>query len=122
MKPLYLTAVLALAAALAACGQKQAAEPPAAPAALASTDMSGMAMAPSATMAKGTGVVIAIDKTARTVTLQHQAIPEIKWPAMTMAFKTNPASLLDRVKAGDHVTFDLKVEGGSNQVTAIRPL
>lgn len=37
---------------------------------------------------------------------------------MTMAFKADP-SLIDRVKVGDEVEFDLKVEGTAGEVTAI---
>lgn len=131
MKTLYATAAIGLALALAACGPRKPAEPaPAADAAMASAspeapastdgDMSKMAMAPGAIMAKGTGVVTAIDKTAGTITLDHGPIPEAKWPAMTMAFKANPASLLDTVKVGDKVDFDLKIEGSANEVTGIR--
>ena len=140
MKTLYATtAVLGLALTLTACGPKKAAEPApapvaatpapdamaassapaAAPAAAPASDMSKMDMSPTATMAKGSGVVTAIDKTAGTITLKHGPIPEAKWPAMTMAFKANPASLLDTVKVGDHVAFDLKIDGTSNEVTRI---
>jgi Cu(I)/Ag(I) efflux system protein CusF len=137
MKTLYTaTAVLGLALTLAACGPQKAAEsapapvaatpaPDAmaasnAPAAAPAGDMSKMDMSPSATMAKGSGVVTAIDKTAGTITLKHGPIPEAKWPAMTMAFKADPASLLDTVKVGDKVDFDLMIDGASSEVTAIR--
>jgi len=40
--------------------------------------------------AKGVGVVKAIAKTAGTITLDHEAIPEASWPAMTMGFKIAP--------------------------------
>ena len=55
---------------------------------------------------------------AGTITLQHGAIPEAKWPAMTMAFRASPA-ILDSAKVGDHVNFDLKLEGGAGEVMAI---
>ena len=113
--------------ALAACGPKTpAAAPPATPAAstepAASDGMSGadMAKMPAAPKsAKGVGVVTAIDKGAGTITLDHQAIPEAGWPAMTMAFKAAPA-VVGAVKVGDHVAFDLKVQDGAGEVTAIR--
>lgn len=122
MKRLYTAvAVLSLAAALSACGQKAAPSPAApapAPAASASSDMAAMGMAPAAKTAKGTGVVMAIDKAAGTITLDHGPLPEANWPAMTMAFKAAPA-LTDQVKVGDHVAFELKLEGGAGEVTAI---
>ncbi len=143
MKRLYVTvAALALAASLAACGKKPAqapAETAAAPAAantmasdamssnmaatntaapvgnMASMDMSGAAMT-----GTGEGEVTAVDKTAGTITLKHGPIPGVKWPAMTMIFKANPASLADQVKVGEKVSFDVKVQGQDNEVTAIR--
>ncbi|KQZ21637.1 copper-binding protein [Caulobacter sp. Root1472] len=126
MKTLSLTlAALLATTSLAACGRKT--EVPAAPAAPASAaapapaaggDMAGMDMAPADKMAKGVGVVTAIDKAAGTITLDHEAIPEAGWPAMTMGFKIAPA-LLDGVTVGDKVVFDLKLHDGSGEVTAI---
>lgn len=80
--------------------------------------MAGMDMALSDKMAKGVGVVTAIYKTAGTITLDHDAIPEAGWPALTMGFKIAPA-LLDGVAVGDKVAFDLKLHDGSGEVTAI---
>jgi Cu/Ag efflux protein CusF len=125
MKTLSLTlAALLATTSLAACGRKTeapaapAAPASAAPAPAASGDMAGMDMAPADKMAKGVGVVTAIDKTAGTITLDHDAIPEAGWPAMTMGFKIAPA-LLDGVAVGDKVAFDLKLHDGSGEVTAI---
>lgn len=124
MKTLSLTlAALVATTGLAACGRKTEvpATPPApAPAAApaAGGDMAGMDMAPADKMAKGVGIVKAIDKIAGTITLDHEAIPEANWPAMTMGFKIAPA-LLDGVAVGDKVAFDLKLHDGSGEVTAI---
>lgn len=129
MKPLYLIPVLGLAVLVTACGKKGETEA-AAPANAMSTasnmmagtatmsgNMSNMAM-PVAKMAKGAGMVEAIDKTAGTITLEHGPIAEANWPAMTMAFKAAPP-LLDSVKVGDKVDFDLKLNGNAGEVTAI---
>lgn len=142
MKRLYVTvAAAALAATLAACGQKKTAEAPAEPAAGANTmasdsmssnmaaantaappagDMASMDMSGAAMTGTGEGEVTAVDKTAGTITLRHGPIPGVKWPAMTMTFKANPTSLADQVKVGDKVSFDVKVQGQDNEVTAIR--
>lgn len=126
MKTLTLAALLA-ATSLAACGRKTEAPaaPPPAPAATsapatatAGGDMAGMDMAPADKMAKGVGTVTAIDKTAGTITLDHEAIPEAGWPPMVMGFKAAPALLAD-VAVGDKVAFDLKIHDGSGEVTAI---
>ncbi|MDP1630213.1 MAG: copper-binding protein [Caulobacter sp.] len=117
--PLILT-VAVLGAALSACG-KQPAEP-AAPVVIApapAAPMAGMNMS-GAMMAGGTGTVVAIDKAAGTITLDHGPIDAVKWPAMTMAFKAVPTTLLDTVKVGDAVSFELRMAGSSGEITAIR--
>ena len=119
--PLILIAAV-LGTALAACGKspaEQAADAQA-PATAASDTMAGMGMS-DAVMAKGTGTVTAIDKATGMITLDHGPIDALKWPAMTMEFKATPATLLDTVKVGDKVTFDLKMIDGTGEVTAIQP-
>lgn len=123
-------ALVGAATALAACGQKTetrtaeapapAASAPMAPAPAADS-MAGMNMAAGGEhkMAKGTGTVTAVDATAGTVTIDHGPIPEANWPAMTMGFKAAPA-LAQGVKAGDKVAFDLKLENGAGEITAIQ--
>lgn len=135
MKLRTIIPMLGLTALLAACGQKSENNAPAASnsATAAPTEamipmsgnetgsMGNMAMsgsAAAATTAHGTGTVKAVDKAAGTITLDHGPIPEANWPAMTMAFKAAPA-LLDKAAVGDKVTFDLKLEGSSGEVTAI---
>lgn len=116
--------VAAMGAALAACGKKPA--EPAAEAPVAATPASGDAMAgmdmAGAMMAKGTGTVTAIDKTGGAITIDHGPIAEANWPAMEMEFKATPPTLLDTVKVGDKVSFELKMSGGTGEVTAITKL
>lgn len=115
--------VAALGTGLAGCGEKSAepaaeqAAPAAAPGAGGMTP--GMDMA-GAMMVKGTGTVTAIDKTTGNITLDHGPITEANWPAMEMEFKATPASLLDTIKVGDKVSFELKMAGGTGEVTAIQ--
>lgn len=59
-------------------------------------------------MPHGIGKVVAIDIAAKEITLAHDPIPEIGWPAMTMGFKVNDATQLQHLHAGDTVGFDLK--------------
>jgi Cu(I)/Ag(I) efflux system membrane fusion protein len=57
----------------------------------------------------GQGKVESID--AGTITISHGAIPELKWPAMTMGFgKPDPKAFAD-VKPGDTVHFQFKKGG-----------
>ncbi|HWU67689.1 MAG TPA: copper-binding protein [Stenotrophobium sp.] len=71
--------------------------------------------------AQGTGVVKAIDASKGTITLQHEAIATIGWPAMTMTFKLASPDLLNGVKVGDKVNFTVHPAGMASTVTSIRP-
>ena len=129
MKRIFLGAGgLALALTLAACGQKTGEQAPAANEAAASTvaapagdSMAGMNMAsPQAgKTAKGKGTVTAIDPAAGSITVNHEPIPEARWPAMTMAFRAT-SGLAQSVRVGDKVAFDLKLENGGGEITAIQ--
>jgi Cu/Ag efflux protein CusF len=93
---------LAATAALPAAAQS-AAQPPA---------------AATAAPADGVGVVRAVNPKARTITLDHEAIPSLGWPAMTMTFKVADAALLQGVSPGARVRFQLS----GMTVVAITPL
>jgi Cu(I)/Ag(I) efflux system protein CusF len=91
------------------------------PAAKPMADMPGMAMPASATKTgKGTGVVTEIDAKAGTVTIKHQPIASLGWPAMTMGFKAKPAGLLKGLKVGQEIGFDANQGSGLPEITAIR--
>ncbi|WP_040308375.1 copper-binding protein [Asticcacaulis biprosthecium] len=81
--------------------------------------MSGMAMEADAKTGSGTGTITEIDKTAGTVTISHEPIPAVGWPAMTMAFKAGP-EILSNAKVGQSISFDVSVKGSDTEVTAIR--
>lgn len=113
---LVLSAALALALAAPALAQPAG----------GMSNMPGMSSAQGAghsamTMANGAGVVTAVDAKAGTVTIHHGPIAKLSWPAMTMAFKASPPTLLQGVKAGQSVTFTLMQMGGSATLTAIQP-
>ncbi len=84
-------------------------------------NMSGM-HATKPAEAQGVGIVKAIDTGKGTITLQHQAITAIGWPAMTMTFKAAPLALLQKAKVGEQVRFTLHPAGIASTVTAIAPL
>ena len=85
-------------------------------------DMKGMAMAPAgAKTGEATGVIRSVDAKAGTVTIQHQPIPAIGWPAMTMAFKAATPEVLHAAKVGQQVAFGVRVSGASAEVTSIKP-
>lgn len=87
--------------------------------------MSGMAgmdkKAPAAKTGQGVGVITAIDAKANKLTIQHGPIPAVGWPAMTVAFKANPPTLLRGLRVGQRIGFDVKTQGMAAEVTAVRP-
>ncbi len=92
--------------------------------AFAQHDMASMPAASKASTpaeAQGVGIVKAIDTAKGTITLQHEAIASIHWPAMTMAFKVAKPELLKAVKVGDKVRFTLHPAGMDSTITAIAP-
>jgi Cu(I)/Ag(I) efflux system membrane fusion protein len=61
-------------------------------------------------MPKGRGKIIDVDLKSNHVTLNHEPIAELGWPAMSMGFKVKDSKQLTKLKAGDEVEFDLKAE------------
>ena len=58
-----------------------------------------------------------IDAKTGSVTIAHDPIKALNWPAMTMPFKVADKALLAKVKVGAKVRFDLS----GQTITAIRP-
>lgn len=71
--------------------------------------------------AEGVGVVQAVDPDEGTITIKHQAIESIHWPAMTMTFNAAKPELLKGVKVGEHIRFGLHTQGMHGTVTWIKP-
>ncbi len=53
------------------------------------------------------GTVEAIDRKAGRIEISHEAIPSLKWPAMSMEFKVKDKAMLDAVKKGQAVEIDI---------------
>lgn len=68
---------------------------------------------------KATGSVKNINKAAGKVTIAHDAIPELHWPAMTMSFGVADRKLLDELSAGKKVDFRFVQRGHDYIVTAL---
>ena len=92
---------------------------------LAEQPMASMAMEGKSMQSthQGTGKVVSVDKPKLTVKIAHEAIKSLGWPGMTMDFKVAKAALLDGIKAGDAVTFDLGKDAGTGKwvITRIVP-
>lgn len=66
----------------------------------------------------GSGTIQAVDAAAHTVTIAHGPIEALKWPAMTMTFKTSGVDLA-AFKQGDQINFELKSTDAGAAVTKI---
>jgi Cu(I)/Ag(I) efflux system membrane fusion protein len=69
----------------------------------------------------GHGRITAVDAASGGLEMRHQPIPAIGWPAMTMPFDVADKAMLNGLKVGQEVDFDLAKEGEDFVVVAIRP-
>ena len=85
-------------------------------------DMSPSAMAKDAKTAKHTakGTVKSVDAKAGTVTMDHEAVKSLNWPAMTMAFKVQDKALLDKLTRGSKVEVEFEQRGKDNVITSAK--
>lgn len=65
------------------------------------------------------GEVRKVDKDAGKITIRHGELEHLNMPAMTMVFRAKDPAMLDRVKAGDKVSFLSEKEEGQFTVTQI---
>jgi len=84
----------------------------------------GMDMAESAAPAPagpitGVGTVTAIDAAAGTISLDHEPIAAISWPAMSMQFTAEAPTELQGIAVGDRVSFELKSANETSVITVI---
>lgn len=107
--------VLALFVAVPAVGRAQSGD-------MKGLDMKGMDMSkkPAAGTHKATGVVKKTDPKAGTVTLAHDPVKSLNWPAMTMSFDVKDKTLLDKLQAGKKVEFEFMQEGKKNIITGVK--
>jgi len=66
------------------------------------------------------GTVKKVDAKAGTVTLDHEPVKTLKWPAMTMGFKVSEKSLLDKLPEGRKVEIEFKQVGKDYVVTSVK--
>lgn len=83
----------------------------------AGMDMSASTAKPAVT-GTGSGTIQSVDVAAQTVTIAHGPIAALKWPAMTMTFKTSGVDLAS-VKQGDQVNFEVQSADAGRTVTKI---
>ncbi len=72
---------------------------------------------------EGKGVIKALDIAQHSITLQHEPIPILSWPEMTMAFSVENNIDLNQFKIDDHVKFIFKKDkDGKYIITDIKML
>jgi len=72
----------------------------------------------------GAARVNSIDTAAGKLDITHGPIPSLKWPEMTMGFRVEDKTLLQGLKAGDRINFEMRGEpdkDGNYTITRIQP-
>lgn len=69
---------------------------------------------------QATGVVKQADSAKGTVTLAHEPVQSLKWPAMTMRFAVKDKLLFDKLATGKKVEFEFMQQGSEYVVTAVK--
>ena len=67
-----------------------------------------------------TGVVKKVDAKSGAVTLAHDPIKSLNWPAMTMGFTVKDKALLDKLAVDKKVEFEFVQQGKDYVVTAVK--
>ena len=79
--------------------------------------------APAATHAEhhvlASGEVRKVDREAQKITIRHGPIQNLDMPPMTMVFQVQDRAMLDRVKAGDKISFMAEKIDGAYTLTRI---
>ncbi len=65
------------------------------------------------------GVVISVDRAAKSVTINHGPLQNLGMPPMTMGFQVADAAMLEQIKTGDRVKFHVDAVGGAFTVMRI---
>jgi Cu/Ag efflux protein CusF len=109
--------VLPIALFAAACSPPATQEP-------AKSDAEVNVAEPAAPAAAGpvsaVGTVTAVDAAAGTISINHEAIPAVSWPSMTMQFTAEDPSILQGIAVSDHVTFELKSATETSIITRVQ--
>jgi Cu(I)/Ag(I) efflux system membrane fusion protein len=78
--------------------------------AVARLEGTGEKAEPAAQRHKGRGTVLDVDPEKGRVELDHEPIPSLQWPRMTMGFVVEDKAQLVKLKKGDAVEFELRAK------------
>ena len=62
------------------------------------------------------GTITQIDASKNQVTVEHEAVASLDWPAMTMTFEVRDATQLQALEQGDSISFDFEQAGENRYV------
>ena len=69
---------------------------------------------------KATGTVKKVDAAAGRVTLAHEPIPSLKWPAMTMGFGVKDKALIGKLAPEKKIEFEFVQQGRDYVITSVK--
>jgi Cu(I)/Ag(I) efflux system protein CusF len=69
---------------------------------------------------KAVGVVRNVDPKAGTVTLAHEPVKTLNWPAMNMTFKVQDKAVLDKFAEGKKVEVEFQERGKDHVITGVK--
>ena len=127
MNRILTVGAIALSLAIQACNRAEEQATAPAPAASSSDAMPNMPMSSQApaTGAAGqamtyttTGEITAV--TGDSVTINHQPVPALRWPSMTMTFRAPDGAMVTGLSIGNPVEFSFRQEGAQNVLTEIK--
>lgn len=78
--------------------------------------------APSAAAVEARGRVVAMDMDARSVTIDHDPVPQIGWPSKVTAFKAPSGISIMSVKIGEPVRFAFRETATGYELSMIEPM
>ena len=113
MKALAVAAAFAVSTALAHAGEMKGMD---------MKDMSPSGMAKDAKTGKhvAKGTVKSVDAKAGTVTLDHEPVKSMNWPAMNMTFKVQDKAVLDKLGQGKTVEVQFEQRGKDYVITSAK--
>ena len=117
MKPVLLVGAIVLAFALQGCNQsqQQSATPP------PSSSPAASAEAPAGSTGVYTTTGQVTEVATNSVTINHQPVPALNWPAMTMTFRAPDTAMVAGLQKGASVEFSFRQDGAQNVLTEIKP-
>ena len=64
--------------------------------------------------------VTRVDPARSSVTIAHEPVESLKWPAMTMGFKVEDKAMLEKLKPGEKVDFSFRKSGKDYVLTEVK--